>query len=60
MQLQGGFDAALEYVHFVRKYLFFFFFPIQPLLSLAANTRSKRKHRCLLEGKFQQQADQST
>lgn len=61
VQLQGSFDAALEYVYLVGKYIsFFFLFSYSTILGLAANTRSKRKHRCLLEGRFQQQAEKFT
>lgn len=49
-----------EIYFFVFLFLFFFLFSNSTILGLAANTRSKRKHRCLLEGEFQQQADQFT
>lgn len=41
VQLQGNFDAALECVHLVRRYISFF--PNSTILGLAANTRSKRE-----------------
>lgn len=58
VQLQGNFDAALEYVHSVRKYISFP--PKFNHIRFGSKHKFKKKAQILLEGKFQQQADQFT
>lgn len=43
VQLQGSYNAALEYVHLVRNYISFFLFSNSTILGLAANNKVKEK-----------------